>query len=204
MGNKTIIVGVVILFCNTFMMAQEPEPNYYEKQVSEFFNQKKPEVDQFKEFTDVFEIVFLDTANLEPIPQQYLDSIIKTDKERGRLAEEWNMRGGFIHMTPKETEVRFMDEKLRNLSINKYQHILTDEVHKKLGRKVRITLQYYNHWSGKIAGVKLIRFSSDTPLTKKDVIDCLKSIDYSETKTLPARHFNIAVTSVDTIVLGFE
>lgn len=204
--HKKVFWFCFIQLCimSSFIHAQKPDESFYKKKVNKFFNQQKPEKDQFEEFIDVFEVIYLDTTGLEPMPKENLDTINKIDKERGKIAEEWNKRGGFVQMPPKETKIRFMDKDLRNLSVNKYQHILTEKLHKNLGRKIKVTLQYYVHWTGKISGVKLIRYSKNSAVDKKEVVQALLALRFKKYQVFPERHFNIPVNSVNIIVLGFD
>lgn len=200
--RKILLLAAVLILCNV-VLAQKPDSSYYYKVVNEFFNQEKPQKNQYKEFEDVYEIIYTDTAGLDPLPKEVVKSIEKEDEEFAKSVEPLIRQGGHVSRVPRETEIRFMDHLGRNLSINKYQRELTEKAHEYFGEPLKVTMQYYIHWSGKIAGVKLIRFSNEESIIKEKIVEFLTEIDYSKYKVIPEMHAGLAVNSVNIILIGF-
>lgn len=205
--KNTFIFAVMlmgILFLSGGACAQKPTAGINYKVFKAFFDTSISNNIHHKGFIEVNKIVFVDTSGLTHFTPGRDDSINNTEKKWKDMHKEFNRKGGNITMPPRKTTLRFIDSAGRNLSLNKYQKLLTLQMEKELGRKFTIVLQLFIHYSGRIAGVKLLRYDKENAVHENKILEFLKTYPWESFQAIPQRHFNIKVSSVNNIIIGYD
>lgn len=205
--KNTILIAVILislLSLPSISRAQKPDPGINYRVFEAFFDTNTNNNAHHKGFIEVNEIVFLDTLGLEHMAPAKKDSIKNTEKKWENMHKEFNSKGGNITMPPSETSLRFIDSAGRNLSLNKYQKLLTRQMEKELGRKFTVVLQFFVHYSGEVAGVKLLRYDKENAVHKSKVMEFLTSYPWNNVQAISERHFNVKVSSINNVIIGYD
>ncbi len=202
--NLFAIILISLFYLQGISCAQKPDPGTNYRIFKDFFDTSISNNTHHKGFIEVNEIVFIDTAGLKHMTPVKKDSIKNTEKKWKDMHKEFNRKGGNITMPPRETTLRFIDSAGRNLSLNKYQKLLTLQMEKELGRKFTIVLQLFIHYSGRIAGVKLLRYDKENAVNKNKILEFLRTYPWNNVQPIPQRHFNIEVSSINNVIIGYD